>query len=80
MQLKRFTLGAGLVLCFSIGLAITMVSAGVIAALSVRHVSRHWMGFGALTQRAPYLSSAVIICVGLYVGWQGLAALVAGTI
>ena len=75
LQLKQFTLGVGLVLSFSIGLAITMVAAGVIAALSVRHVSRHWTGFGALTQRAPYFSSAVIICVGLYVGWQGLTAL-----
>ena len=77
LQLKQFALGVGLVLCFSIGLAITMVAAGVIAALSVRHVSRQWSGFGAFAQRAPYLSSAVIICVGLYVGWQGLAALAA---
>jgi nickel/cobalt exporter len=75
LQLKQFTLGVALVLCFSIGLAITMVTAGVIAALSVRHVSRRWSGFGAFAQRAPYFSSAVIICVGLYVGWQGLSAL-----
>jgi nickel/cobalt exporter len=52
-----------------------MVTAGIIAALSVRHVSRRWSGFGAFAQRAPYLSSAVIICIGLYVGWQGLHAL-----
>jgi nickel/cobalt exporter len=77
LQLKQFALGVGLVLCFSIGLAITMVAAGVIAALSVRHVSRRWSGFGALAQRAPYFSSAVIICVGLYVGWQGIKALAA---
>jgi nickel/cobalt exporter len=77
LQLKQFTLGVALVLCFSIGLAITMVTAGVIAALSVRHVSRRWSGFGAFAQRAPYFSSAVIICVGLYVGWQGLSALAA---
>jgi nickel/cobalt exporter len=77
LQLKQFALGVGLVLCFSIGLAITMVAAGVIAALSVRHVSRNWSGFGDLAQRAPYFSSAVIICVGLYVGWQGITALVA---
>jgi nickel/cobalt exporter len=75
LQLKQFTLGVTLVLCFSIGLAITMVTAGVIAALSVRHVSRRWSGFGAFAQRAPYFSSAVIICVGLYVGWQGLSGL-----
>ena len=75
LQLKQFALGVTLVLCFSIGLAITMVAAGVIAALSVRLVSRRWSGFGALAHRAPYVSSVVIICVGLYVGWQGLIAL-----
>lgn len=77
LQLKQFALGVALVLCFSIGLAITMVSAGVIAALSVHHVARRWSGFTAFTQRAPYFSSAVIICVGLYVGWQGLSELAA---
>ena len=75
LQLKQFTLGVALVLCFSIGLAITMVTAGVIAALSVQHVSRRWSGFEALATRAPYFSSALIVCVGLYVGWQGLHAL-----
>jgi nickel/cobalt exporter len=75
LQLKQFSLGIVLVLCFSIGLAITMVTAGVIAALSVRHVSQRWSGFGAFAQRAPYFSGALIICVGPYVGWQGVAAL-----
>ncbi|MDN3564366.1 nickel/cobalt efflux transporter [Paeniroseomonas aquatica] len=75
LQLKEFTLGVALVLCFSIGLALTMVTAGVAAALSVRHVSQRWSSFGAFAQRAPYFSSAVIICVGLYVGYQGLHGL-----
>lgn len=77
LQLKQFTLGVALVLCFSIGLALTMVTSGVVAALSVQHVSRRWSGFGAIAARAPYLSSALIICVGLYVGWQGIHALAA---
>ena len=42
LQLKKFTLGATLVLCFSIGLAITMVTVGAAAALSVNHVSKRW--------------------------------------
>src|SRR6202035_5146508 len=33
LQLKQFTLGVALVACFSIGLAVTMVSVGVIASL-----------------------------------------------
>jgi nickel/cobalt exporter len=81
LQLKRFTLGASLVLCFSIGLALTMVTAGVIAALGVRHASRRWSGFQTFARRAPYASSALIICIGLYVGYQGISALhVAGVI
>ncbi|VVD61502.1 Nickel/cobalt efflux system RcnA [Pandoraea iniqua] len=75
LQLKRFVLGAGLVLCFSIGLALTMVVSGVLAALSVRHVSRRWRGFGEFARKAPYFSGALIILVGLYVGYQGASHL-----
>lgn len=75
LQLKKITLGVVLVLCFSIGLALTMVSSGVLAALSVQHVSKRWSGFGDFARRAPYLSGALIVLVGLYVGYQGLHAL-----
>ncbi len=75
LQLKQFTLGATLVLCFSIGLAITLVTVGAAAALSARHVSRKYSWFGAVARRAPYLSSAVITLVGLYVGYQGWSGL-----
>ena len=75
LQLEQFALGMTLVLCFSIGLALTMVAAGSVAALSVRHVSRRWSGFGMFARRAPYLSSIVIISVGLYLGYQGLSSL-----
>lgn len=71
MQLKAFSLGFVLVLCFSIGLALTLVSAGVLAALSVRHVSQRWSGFSAFARRAPYASAALILMVGLYTGWLG---------
>lgn len=72
IQLKQFSLGFALVLCFGIGLAITMVSAGVLAALSLRHVERHWSGFSRFAHRAPYVSAALIVVVGLYTGWIGL--------
>ncbi|MFX7965142.1 nickel/cobalt efflux protein RcnA, partial [Acinetobacter baumannii] len=75
LQLKKFTLGAALVLCFSIGLALTMVTSGALAALSVKHVSKRWSGFGAFARKAPYFSSALILLVGLYVGYEGLHAL-----
>lgn len=75
LQLKQFTLGATLVLGFSVGLAITMVSVGAAAALSTRHLSTRWSWFGDVAQRAPYLSSALIICVGLYTGYAGWTGL-----
>lgn len=77
LQLKQVSLGVVLVLCFSIGLALTMVASGTIAALSVRQVTKRWNGFGVLARRAPYVSSALIIVVGLYtgyLGWHGIVA------
>ena len=78
LQLKRIALGATLVLGFSIGLALTMVASGVIAALSVKHLSKRMSGgrFSELAAKAPYFSGGLILIVGLYVGYQGLHALV----
>jgi len=76
LQLKEVTLGAALVLCFSIGLALTLVAGGAVAALSVRHATQRWSGFGAFVRRAPYFSSLLIAGVGIYVGlhaWMGLS-------
>ena len=75
LQLKQVTLGAALVLCFSIGLALTLVASGALAALSVKHVSKRWSGFGEFARKAPYLSGVLITLVGLYVGWQGVHGL-----
>lgn len=76
LQLKQIPLGAVLVLCFSIGLAITLVTVGTTAALGARHAARHVSWLATTAHRAPYLSSSLIILVGLYVayqGWEGLA-------
>ena len=71
LQLKQFTMGAVLVAGFSLCLAITMVSVGAAAALSVNHVSKRWSGFSTFARQAPYFSSFLIICVGLYTGYLG---------
>lgn len=78
LQLKKIALGATLVLGFSIGLALTMVASGVIAALSVKHLSKRMSGgrFTELAAKAPYFSVGLILIVGCYVGYQGLHALV----
>ncbi len=75
LQLKKISLGATLVLCFSIGLAMTMVASGALAALSLKHVSKRWSGFGDFARKAPYFSGVLVTLVGLYVGWQGLRGL-----
>jgi nickel/cobalt exporter len=71
LQIKQLTLGAALVLCFSIGLAVTMVSAGVMASLSVRHIQRRWSGFSAFARRAPYASGVLMVLIALYMGASG---------
>ena len=75
LQLKKIALGATLVLCFSIGLALTMVASGTLAALSVRHVSKRWSGFGQFARKAPYFSSVLILIVGFFLAYQGLTAI-----
>jgi nickel/cobalt exporter len=76
LQLKQIALGAGLVLCFSIGLAATMVSVGVIAALGMRQAEKRWSGaFAALARRAPYASAGLIGLVALVLGVQATMAL-----
>lgn len=76
LQLKEFSLGFTLVLCFSIGLALTLVSVGALAALSLKQAGKRWSGFSTIAARAPYLSSLLILAVGIYTclhGWQGIA-------
>jgi nickel/cobalt exporter len=75
LRMKQVALGATLVLGFSIGLALTMVASGALAALSVRHAARHWGGFGRWADKAPYLSGALMLLVAGFMateGWQGL--------
>jgi len=78
LQLKRVALGATLVMGFSVGLALTLVASGVLAALSLRHMQGRWSGFGDWARRAPYVSGVLILLLGGYVAWQGGRALVAG--
>ncbi|MEJ0063437.1 MAG: nickel/cobalt efflux transporter [Alphaproteobacteria bacterium] len=75
LQLKKIALGAYLVLGFSVGLAITLVMSGVIAALGARHISRHWPALGVLAKKAPYASSLLVLCIGIYVGTQAALTL-----
>ena len=75
LQLKKFSLGATLVLGFSVGLAITLVASGAIAALSLKHVANRWPGLNDLSRKAPWISGTLIMVVGFYMllhGWSHL--------
>ncbi|MGF1745556.1 nickel/cobalt efflux protein RcnA [Vibrio minamisatsumaniensis] len=76
LHLKAITLGATLVVSFSIGLALTLVTVGVVAALGVKKATSKWSGFNDVARRAPYLSGALISAVGLYMGIHGYISLV----
>jgi nickel/cobalt exporter len=77
LQLKQVALGVTLVGGFSLGLALTMVSAGVVAALGMQHVQKRWAGFDDLLRRAPYVSGALMLLVAGYVGVSGAMGLAA---
>ncbi|KMN81132.1 hypothetical protein VK98_14610 [Chromobacterium sp. LK11] len=77
LHLKRFSLGATMVLSFSLGLALALVSVGVLAAWGVRQAGARFGGLGEWARRAPYLSAGLMLAVGLLMAAQaarGLAA------
>jgi nickel/cobalt exporter len=75
LQLKAMTLGATLVVSFSVGLALTLVAVGVVAAIGVQKATSKWSGLNDIARRAPYLSAILICAVGLYMGIHGYTSL-----
>ncbi len=70
LQTHRALLGFLLVMGFSTGLAATMVASGVLAAWGMRHATKRFRRFSGLVEKAPYISIAVVICLGLFMGLQ----------
>lgn len=64
-------LGVGLVSAFSVGLALTLVAAGVVAAIGVRYAASKSSRVDAVLSRAPYFSSALIAAIGIYMATSG---------
>ena len=71
LQLKEIALGTTLVMSFSVGLALTLVTVGTVAALSVHHATKRYVWFGTFMRRALYFSSVLILTVGFYMAFQG---------
>ncbi len=72
LQVKQFTLGFALVLAFSLGLALTLVTVGSLAAFSVHHASKHFKGFGEFVRKLPYASCTLMTVIGLFIAAQGI--------
>ncbi len=80
LQIKRVTLGFALVAAFSIGLALTMVAVGVIAAWGTQHAAKRMSsaGFSNWVRRAPYFSCVLLILLAAFMAYQGWHGLVHG--
>ncbi|WP_374422521.1 sulfite exporter TauE/SafE family protein [Chromobacterium sp.] len=77
LHLKHFSLGATLVASFSLGLAMALVSVGLLAAWGVRKADARFGGVGEWARRAPYLSAGLMLVVGLAMAAQAVSGLAA---
>ncbi len=75
LQLKKVVLGFSIVAAFSVGLALTMVTVGAMAAWSVQHAQRRFSGVGEAMRKAPYISCALLVILALVMGWHGWTGL-----
>ncbi len=73
LHLNNVLLGIGLVSGFSIGLGVTLVAVGVVAAWGTKFVAKRSRLFDRWAGRLPYLSSALIGIVGLVMVASGLS-------
>jgi nickel/cobalt exporter len=72
LQLKQFVLGFALVLAFSLGLALTLVSVGSIAAVMAGQATKRFSRLGELAHKVPYVSSTILAVVGVIVALTGV--------
>lgn len=75
LQLRAYGLGLAMVSAFSLGIAVTMVAVGSIAALSLRAAGSRGLVLGAWTARLPYVSAALILAIGAVIALRGLTGL-----
>ncbi len=75
LHLGQLALGITLVSAFSIGLAVTLVAIGVVAAVGLHAVSARTARLDRLLQAAPWISAALITVVGLIIIWSGVTQL-----
>jgi len=74
IQLKQFMLGVAIVAAFSVGLAITLVAIGIAASWASKKATGTWPWLDSVSQRLPYLSSGIVMILGLVMTAFGLHA------
>ncbi|MGD1884033.1 MAG: nickel/cobalt efflux transporter [Paracoccaceae bacterium] len=75
LHLGQFALGVTLVSAFSIGLAITLVAIGIVAAVGLKVMSSRTSRFDRLLRAAPWISAALIALIGVAIIWTGFSHL-----
>jgi nickel/cobalt exporter len=76
LQLKKFWLGVAMVGAFSVGLALTLVTVGVVAAWGAQHAARRFSGLDRWSRRLPFLTSVLVALIGAFMlasGWAHLS-------
>ncbi len=71
LGINQLWLGVGMVASFSIGLALTLVLVGMVAALGLRYASTRFSSVDRFLNTAPYISGVLIILVGLFMAYSG---------
>ena len=77
LQLKAFTLGIAMVAAFSVGLAMTLVLVGLLAAWGSQQFAQRSERYDTWSRRLPYISGALVMAVGLIIFIRGFMAVVA---
>ena len=76
LHLQKFWLGVGLVGAFSAGLAATLVSVGVAAAIGYSAAQKKYAWLDAVFAKAPYVSAIIIAVIGVAMLAAGVEQLV----
>jgi nickel/cobalt transporter (NicO) family protein len=72
LQLKKLSLGITMVAAFSLGLALTLIAIGALAAWGTSHISKSWACFETWSHRLPYISAAILMVLGVVMTARGL--------
>lgn len=75
LHLQKFWLGVAMVGAFSLGLALTLVTVGVVAAWGAGQAARQFKGLDRWSRRLPFLSTALVALIGVFMlvsGWAHL--------